>query len=148
MISPEALRRYPVFANLTPDDLKSIAAISEERDYEGDCVIFEEREPADHLFMIVKGEVDIFTTLGTGKIGIVGTLIAGDLMLLSSVIPPHETRFGSRTRGTTKVIAIRSGPLREFLDHNTSAGYHLLQRIVEAMSERLDGTRVQLAATA
>jgi len=148
MISPEALRRHPAFANLTPDDLKSIAAISEEREYEGGCVIFEEREPADHLFMIVKGEVDIFATLGTGRLSIVGTLIAGDLMLLSSVIPPHETRFGSRTRGPTKLIAIRSGPLRDFLEEHPSAGYHLLQRIVEAMSERLDGTRVQLAATA
>ena len=148
MISPELLRRYPAFANITADDLRFISTFSEEFEYEEGHVIFEEREPARYLYVIEKGEVDIFATVGSGKRTTVDTLIAGDLMLLSSVIPPFETRFGSVTRGRVKVIAIKSDMLREFLENNATAGYHVLQRIVEAMSERLDGTRVQLAATA
>ena len=148
MISPELLRRYPAFANITADDLRFISTFSEERNYEEGRVIFEERAPASHLYVIVKGEVDIFSTVGNGKRTTVDSLIAGDLMQLSSVVPPFETRFGAVTRGPTKVIAIRAGMLRDYLENNATAGFHLLQRIVEAMSERLDGTRVQLAATA
>ena len=42
MISPEVLRRYPHFAGVPEDCLKSVAMISDERSFKADETIFQE----------------------------------------------------------------------------------------------------------
>ena len=78
MISPELLRRYPYFADISEDSLRQVAMISEERSAPNGTVIFQEGDVAEGLFIIAEGEVDIQYTLGSGEPRTVDTVVAGE----------------------------------------------------------------------
>ncbi len=51
------LRGFPLFADLTPDQLLSIAELSEQVEVSTGTVVFEQGDPGDAFFFIVHGEV-------------------------------------------------------------------------------------------
>src|SRR3972149_786157 len=59
MVSPELLRRFPFFAGLTDEEIKSIAMISEERKYDANTFVFREGNKAEKLFILIEGTIDI-----------------------------------------------------------------------------------------
>jgi CRP-like cAMP-binding protein len=158
MISPEVLRRYPHFAGIGEECLKAVAMISEERDFKAGEEIFTESssfkttariyergEEASHLLLLTAGEVDIAFTLGSGEKAIVGTLVAGDLMALSSLFPPYHLDASGIARSDGKLIQIEAVDLRKLCEENTDLGYHLMLGVAKALRNRLLDTRVELA---
>ena len=146
MISPELLRRYPHFANLEDEVLKKLAMMSEEQAFAADEILFEEGQPAAFLYVIVKGSVDVFSVVGTGERRIVDTLVTGDLMALSAVITPHMLRFSGAAREPTRVVAVDGERLRGLLSADHDLGYRVLKTVNRALGQRLESTRIQLAA--
>ena len=67
MISPEQLRRYPYFADVSEESLKKVAMFSTEEEAPAGKVIFFEGDKADALYILTDGEVDIDYTLGSGE---------------------------------------------------------------------------------
>jgi len=53
------LRRVPLFADLSPAELKQVAAIAAERDYADEALIAVQGAPGDEMFLIVSGEVRV-----------------------------------------------------------------------------------------
>jgi CRP-like cAMP-binding protein len=68
MISPETLRRFPLFGGLQPEMIKTIAMLGEEVSYEQGTWLFREGGSADWLFLVLEGEVELSVGLpiGTG----------------------------------------------------------------------------------
>lgn len=158
MISPEILRRYPHFANVADACLGEVAKLCEERTYKAGERIFEESasflatariyekgEEATHLLLLTEGSVDIALTLGTGETATVGTLVQGNLMALSALIPPYHLSATGIAREDGKYIQIEAKPLRKLCDENPDLGYRLLQGVSKGLMTRLQDTRVELA---
>jgi HEAT repeat protein/MFS family permease len=62
------LHRVRLFGDLSPADLKHIAALTEERYYsEGDLIVHQD-EPGDEMFIIVSGEVQVLREVEDKKI--------------------------------------------------------------------------------
>jgi len=55
------IRQVPIFAELDPDDLEELADIVEERRVDPGKDVFREGDPGDAVYLIVKGEVTVFT---------------------------------------------------------------------------------------
>ncbi len=55
------IRQVPIFSELDPDDLEELADIVEERRVEPGKDVFREGDPGDAVYLIVKGEVTVFT---------------------------------------------------------------------------------------
>jgi len=53
------LRRVPLLADLSPADLKRVAAIATEQHYLDGEIIFEQDEPGDEMYVVVSGEVQV-----------------------------------------------------------------------------------------
>lgn len=53
------LRRVPLLADLSPADLKRVAAIATEHHFLDGEVIFEQDEPGDEMYVVVSGEVRV-----------------------------------------------------------------------------------------
>jgi CRP/FNR family cyclic AMP-dependent transcriptional regulator len=158
MISPEVLRRYPHFAGITDACLGEVAKISEEREFRAGEQIFKESgaflatsriyekgEEATHLMLLTKGKVDIALTLGTGEKVVVGTLVSGDLMALSALIPPYHLSATGVAKEDGKLIQIEAEPLRRLCDENPELGYRLMLSVAKGIMTRLQATRVELA---
>ena len=145
MISPEMLRRYPYFAPIQEDTLHQIAMIAEERFVEADYEMFPLGTPADHLFVIIDGEVDIQYVLPNGEHRTVDTLIDGDLLVWSALVAPYLTTGIGTTTKPTHLIAIEAAPLRAICEEDPQLGYRLMTEVSKLLSHRLEGARVQLA---
>lgn len=146
MISPELLRRYPYFAGLSDEVLKELAMIADTLSVPGGQRMFGEGEPADHFFVIEKGEVNIQYLLGSGELRTVDTLVDGDLLVWSALIEPYRTTaIGTTTRETT-LIKIDARKLRALCEQDPLLGYRLTTQVAKLLAHRLEGARVQLAA--
>ena len=145
MISPEQLRRYPFFANVSEDALKEAAMVSDEVTAEAGKTLFSEGDRADTMYVLVDGEVDIKYTLGDGEKRTIDTLVAGDIVVWSTLVEPHRCTATGVTRKPCKLISINGPKLRELCEKNHDLGYRMLISITQLLAARLDGARVQLA---
>jgi len=58
------LRRVPLLADLSPSDLKRVAAIATEQHFLDGEIIFEQGEPGDEMYVVVSGEVRVLVRDG------------------------------------------------------------------------------------
>jgi len=58
------LRRVPLLADLSPNDLKRVGAIATEHHFLDGEVIFEQDEPGDEMYVVVSGEVRVLVRNG------------------------------------------------------------------------------------
>ncbi|MEJ2011467.1 MAG: cyclic nucleotide-binding domain-containing protein [Anaerolineales bacterium] len=158
MISPEELRRYPYFTSSCDECVMEVAKICEEKTFKPGDVLFEESAgliatskiyekgiEATHLLLLTKGDVDIALTLGSGEKVIVGTLVAGDLMGVSALIPPYQLTAAGIAKTGGEYIQIEAAPLRRICEENPDLGYRLMQNVAKGLMNRLQSTRVELA---
>jgi CRP-like cAMP-binding protein len=145
MISPELLRRYPYFADVSEESLRKVAMISEEENVPAGTVIFHEGDKAENLYILSEGEVDIDYTLGSGELRTVDTLVAGELIMWSALVEPYKSTAVGTVRKDSKVIAIDGAKLRELSESDHDLGYRMLICLTKLLAARLEGARVQLA---
>ncbi len=67
MIDLDALRKIPLFATLTPDDLASVAAVTRERRYARGDIILLAGQDGGALYFVRRGLVKVFKTSEEGK---------------------------------------------------------------------------------
>ncbi len=145
MISPELLRRYPYFADVSEESLKEVAMISEELSGAAGETLFKQGDPAELLYVMTEGEIDLQYELGSGELRTVDTLVAGDLAVWSAVVEPYRCTASGTIRKDTKLLAIQGAKLRELMETNHDLGYRLLLSVTKLLATRLEGARVQLA---
>jgi CRP-like cAMP-binding protein len=145
MISPESLRRYPYFAGVREESLKQVAMMADEQFIPAGTVLFKEGDPAERLYIIVEGEMDVDYTLGSGETRTVDTVVAGDLTMWSALVQPHKATAVATARRDTRLIAIDGPALRELCEQDHDLGYRLLLCLTRLLAHRLQAARVQLA---
>jgi len=147
MISPEQLRRYPYFANISEEALREVAMISDEATAEVGQTLFKEDDLADTMYILGDGEVDLKYTLGDGQQRVVDTLVAGDLLVWSALVEPYRCITTGVARKPCKLISINGPKLRALCEQNKDLGYRMLISVTQCLATRLEGARVQLATT-
>jgi HEAT repeat protein len=99
------LRRVPLFANLSPADLKQIAAIAQEETFSDGTQILEEGETGDVMFIIVSGDVRV-TSQKNGKEVELARRTAGDSVGEMAIIS-REPRTATLTAlGNVRTLCI------------------------------------------
>jgi CRP-like cAMP-binding protein len=145
MISPEQLRRYPYFANVSDHALKEVAMISDEVTAPAGRVLFTEGDRAENLYILVEGEFDLQYTLSSGERRTVDTLVAGDLIVWSALVEPYRCTATGTTRTACRLISIQGQKLRALCETDHDLGYRMLISLTTLLASRLEGARVQLA---
>lgn len=148
MISPELLRRYACFAAVPDQTLATVAMMAEETTAGAGTRLFEERDPADVLSIIVDGEVDVQQKLENCEVRTVDTLIPGDILGWPAMVEPYRMTTSAICRTPTRLIRIDAPRLRQLCEQEPGLGYRLLSQIAVCLSERLEAARIQLATVA
>jgi CRP/FNR family transcriptional regulator, cyclic AMP receptor protein len=152
MISPELLRRYPFFGNLSDAQLKSIAMIAEEVSWEKGVIVLEECEPANYFFLLLEGDVDLFyrsedkLNPKTRKDFLVGEINAGEIFAISALIEPYVYSASVKTARQSRAIKFDAIELRKLFDQDANLSCLMMTQVAKAAMERLAYARVQLAA--
>jgi CRP/FNR family cyclic AMP-dependent transcriptional regulator len=146
MVSPELLRRFPFFAGLTDEELKSVAMISDEEKYEANTFICRERDQAKKLYVLLQGSVDVM--VDTDEEGLqretVSTMTVGDVVSWSAVVEPYVLTASIFAATPVTVVAIDGAGLRALFELDCHLGYNILQKAAQVISSRLKDTRIQM----
>jgi CRP-like cAMP-binding protein len=152
MISPELLRRYPFFGFMNDHCTKIFAMHAEEKEFNTGSVIIEEGQEATALFFLMEGGVELLYNLGEsakdpGKNEFhVGDISPGEPFGISSLIEPYVFTATVKATQPSRAIKIDAGSIRELCMENPEFAFNLMKKIASAAMERLNATRIQLAA--
>lgn len=151
MISPETLRRYPLFASLSAEQLKKLALITEEESIAKDVTIFTEGQPAQHFYVLMEGSVDLYSLIGDVQAGKaretpIGEINPGEPFGLSALIEPYTFTATARTETQSKVLMMKAEDVKRLLKEDDKLSSVLMTSLAKATMRRLEYIRIQLAA--
>lgn len=148
MVSPELLRRYPLFAGQSPYMLDEIAMLGNQVSKVKGEWLFQENEDANKLYLVLDGLValtlQVYVENKIQHLASTASLGKGEIVGWSSIIPPHQYKLGARIVENATLLEIDAPPLRQLLDDNPEYGYHFLQQIAEVISERFTMVTIQI----
>lgn len=136
------LKQVPFFAGMTVDQLRILAGIAEEQDFEEGDVIFAEGSPGEALYVIVGGRVGIEREPKEGRVQRLETLgrrqYFGERTIFDGA--PHENRAVALDH--VHLLVIRREPLLALIRRSPDISLSL----VEVLSKRLREADSKLAA--
>jgi CRP-like cAMP-binding protein len=139
----QTLAATRMFQNLTPEQLRGVAALGDEVEFTDHAKLMVEGEHADTFFLIREGFVALQIEAPSGAITI-ETLHNGDPVGWSWLFEPHVAHFDARSRGVTHALRFDGAALRERCTQEPGLGYELMRSFASVIVERLNATRIQL----
>lgn len=146
MISPELLRRYSFFGLLTSDQLKQISMISEEITAAPGTTILQEEKPAQDIYLLIEGGVDVYFSNEEGKEFFVTEINPGEPFGISSMVEPYTVSTSVRASKPSRFIKISSEELKNLCNDDNQLAAVVYYQIAKSAIERLNATRIQLVA--
>ena len=133
------LRRVPLFAELSEEDLSSIADAAEPVEVVAGEVLAGEGEPGDALFVIVSGELQVVKRSRTTDVPI-ALLGPGEIVGEMAIFEAQPRMASVRAVSATRVIRIGRDEVIELVSTRPSATVSMLRTVMG----RLRGTEAML----
>jgi CRP-like cAMP-binding protein len=137
------LQRHPFVEEFQPAHIEMLTSMAKEADFARDQVIFHEGDECHEFYLIVAGRVALEIEAPDQTFR-VQTLGAGDELGWSAILMGRGKHFQARALEHTQALAFDGGALLEACRKDTSFGFALMYRMLGVVSERLQGTRLQV----
>ena len=167
MTTSKDLSSFKFFSNVTPENLEAIAQKGEIREFEPGDVIFNIEEPAEHLYGLYEGEVDlslVFTDkvlktdieyeeaiqasfVDEEKSIVVDTVHEGQVFGWASLVGSGRRTVTARCTESSRVIAIPAADLKKMFDADHSLGFAIMEKLSNIISSRLKNRTDKLIET-
>ncbi len=133
------LAQIPFFADLPPAELDRLMQELEVVNLRSGEILFSEGDPGEHLYIVVKGELEILMAPGTDNELILNLLHEGEYLGEMSLIQPGGHRTASaRARGDAVLLSMSRTQFKDLLKRHP----YLANAMVRVLSQRLDNTNV------
>ena len=147
MVSIEVLRSLPYFAGVSPDTLRAVAEFTQEREFKAGEALAREGDVARWLCILRAGQVDVIYRSQAHGGSIVDTVVPGELLGWSALLPPHKITATIEGRENGRYVAIDAEGLRKLCEKDHTLGFGLMTWVAQEIRNRLQGVSVQLATT-
>lgn len=138
-MSVNLLAQIPFFTDLPPDELDRLMAELEVVNLRSGEILFHEGDPGEHLYVVVKGELEILMAPGTSNELVLNLLHEGEYLGEMSLVQPGGHRTASaRAKGDVVALCMSRNQFKELLKRHP----HLANAMVRVLSQRLDNTNV------
>lgn len=141
------LRKIPLFATLTPKEVKRVALAVYERKYQAGEFLFKEGNPGTGMFIIKEGAISIERVSENGDIMHLASLKSGDFVGELSLLSDDPRSASARCTKTTTVIVLVREDLFDFIDRDLAVGVKILKELAKMIGERLKDTNKALLST-
>jgi len=132
----ESLQRQDLFALLTPKEVEKLSiACGVVRLKKGEKV-YSEGLPASHLFVLLKGKVELRRPTKGGLNLLVDEIPAGGVFGVSSLGQGERYLLNAECVEESEVLKVESRVLRAILDQNPVAGYAIERKISQIFFKR------------
>ncbi|MCO6450425.1 MAG: CoA-binding protein [Caldilineales bacterium] len=126
------LKKVPLFATLTDDDLSRLCEMVEEVFVPAGEDLFEEGAPGDKAYVVQEGHVEILKASG-GRQVLLAVRGPGDVIGEMSLIEEAPRNATVRARTDVKFLAISQEQLDQLLENSPSAAKALLHTVLSRM---------------
>ena len=140
---PNYLRDFSCFCDLSEEQLKVIAQITDAVCYPPGRILFEEGEPGEHLFFLVKGDVEVFYRIGEAGQVHVDTISGEEAVGCSALVEPFTYTATERCLTEVEVLVIDAASLRKLMQKDCCLGFSLQQQIIKVLMERVLNLRLE-----
>ena len=137
------MKQGTLFANLTDEELKGFADISESSELDSGAIIIEEGSEGDGIYIIEEGQVIVSKSEGDVRSTIV-ILERGEQFGEMSLIEGAPTSARVSADGAVKLIKIPRGRFMELLENNDKLAAKIFKALAYSLSRRLRATSTDL----
>ena len=120
------LKSAPLFSALDSEELAALADIAAEKEFAGDEIIFEERQPAYHLYILVHGKVEVFRRLDSAEYPI-ATLGEKECFGEMAILDDEPRSASVKALDPTLVLKIDRESFRELIVERPQIAFAILK---------------------
>jgi len=151
------LAGFKFFSEVVPETLEMIAQKGEELEFGPGDVIFHFDEPAEHLYGLLEGEVDLnivfidkvlkteieyeeaiqASLVDEEKSIVIDTVLPNQIFGWASLVGPARRTVTARCTESCKVIVIAAADLTAMFAKDHSLGYTLMKKLADIIAKRL-----------
>lgn len=150
MIALERLQRFPFFAFMEEEQLRAVASIAQELQFNAGDEICKAHTPSDALYFLIQGSLLYYMVVISEyqpdyrKEYFIGVVNPGEIFGISSLIEPHLYTATLRADKSGCLIKIDGAALRALCEEDTNLSLGLMKAVAKTAMNRLEMTRVQL----
>jgi CRP-like cAMP-binding protein len=138
--SPPSLEDIAFFQGLSSADRKRILGSFRAEDHRAGEVFFQQDQPADRLYLLVSGGVEIRFKPYDGEALTVSIIEAGGVFGWSAALGRSSYTSGAVCTADGRCLSIRGRDLRRICEDHPATGVILLERLAEVIALRLTST--------
>jgi len=146
MTSKKSIRDSWLFEGLPGEVLSRIEELATEKKYPSGTTIFSEGDPADDLYILAQGEVDLTYVLHcrspvTMRIA---RVLPGEVFAWSALAQNEKLTADARALVDCTACLIPADKLLEIMNGDPQIGYTVMSRLSQLIAKRLRDTRTEL----
>jgi CRP/FNR family transcriptional regulator, cyclic AMP receptor protein len=126
----------PLLANFAPEDIAQLSTFGEARNYSAGDEILVEGDHNEHLYLVLKGKIDVLKASDTGPHTIAEISTNGSLGEMS-VFDPGPVSATVRAQTEVEVWRITQSSLDRLHEVRPKVAYRLVTRICTCLAQRL-----------
>jgi CRP-like cAMP-binding protein len=139
-MSRQSYAHLSIFSGLSEDQFDLLKPILELRKYKCSQVVFEQGEIAEHLYILVKGEVAVRYKPYDGPALTVARIQPGGVFGWSSALGRDTYSSGAVCEEVCQVLRVSGQRLHQLCEQYPDTGVELLERLACVIAERLRNT--------
>jgi CRP-like cAMP-binding protein len=138
------LDRCPFFGQFQPKHLEKLMTLGAQVHFTEGDILFREGDETPQFYVLLSGRVALEASFGGRQVRI-DTLFAGDELGWSAVLK-RKKQFQARALEAVEALVFEVSAMHDAFDGNPYFGRAFLERLLTVVAERLQNTRLQLAA--
>ncbi len=127
-------KRVPLFANLSPSDIKQVAAIAEEVSFSNDDIIVRQGEVGDVMFIIASGEVRVIASKDNKEVELARRKV-GDFIGEMALISKEPRSASVAAVGNVHTLCINQKSFESLLRDRPDVSLAVIQVLCERLKE-------------
>lgn len=141
----EFLSSCYLFKELSESQLFRLSAITKEIQIPKGHLFMKEGQPAEELFVLKEGAVELLTKVDDGfELPIAMLRKPGEITGTSSLVAPYEYSLNSRCAEDSKLLVIKKTALKKLMLEDHELGCIVMKNLAQHLLGRLKETRQEL----
>lgn len=142
----DIFQRLPLFLGFSPVQLQQLQPLFTLSNGHTGTMLFEQGDVAEHLYLVVAGEVTIRYKPEDGAVIIVARVKPGGVVGWSAALGNRYYTSGALCSEDTQMLRVRGRDLRRLCEEYPETGSLFLDRLACIIAERLSHTHDQVMA--
>lgn len=136
--------QLPIFKDLSPETRLVVRPLFVPCEGYDQTTLFQQGDPAEHLYLVISGEVVIHYKPEDGPAIIITRVRPGGVVGWSAAIGNRYYTSAAICSGYTQLVRVRGRDLRILCEEDPETGILILERLATVIAERLRNTHDQV----